>query len=546
MYRRPVDKQTRVEVLREVANNPKSESSSQLADFALGLANVQEIAEPQPATVAGNIPTWLNGKLYRIGPGTYDIKSKDGKTVSFAHWFDGLAVLHCFELDRGAVTYRNRHLNKDLEHYVEQKGRMPGVSMGEDPCGSLLWRAFSAFVTEVTPGRALGEYKDPATGKRGNANVNVTVGKYRGNKLVVRTDANVLVETDPVTLLQKPEMRYTEVMPDAKGVLAASHCVRDAAKGLTFQFVEDFPRGRGLFTVFCVPDDVAEEPYILAKIPVDEPVYMHSFAATERYLVLIVWPETMNAIKLLLTQNFCEATQWKPEKGVKFYVIDKRKHGPGVVATYTHGAFFCFHQVNAYDHDNSIIIDLIGYDNDAPLHTLYRTHMLFGGKQPTSTMRRYVLRDLDAAIAAGPDISSKAEGRIVTPLSRRVELPQINPAHHHKPYKYSYACTMLEDDGFFKGLAKVEMPEGRLTVWQEEGCYCSEPIFVASPGAKAEDDGVLLSVVLSAPDKKSFLVVLDAKNMKEVGRAWVSLAVPFNFHGAYLDQDTLASLQPTP
>ena len=59
-----------------------------------------------------------------------------------------------------------------------------------------------------------------------------------------------------------------------------------------------------------------------------------SFAATERYLVLVVWPETMNPLKLLITQNFCESAQWKPEKGVTFHVIDKRKHGPGVVATY--------------------------------------------------------------------------------------------------------------------------------------------------------------------------------------------------------------------
>lgn len=37
---------------------------------------------------------------------------------------------------------------------------------------------------------------------------------------VVRTDANVLVETDPVTLLEKPQMRYTDVMPNAKVCLS--------------------------------------------------------------------------------------------------------------------------------------------------------------------------------------------------------------------------------------------------------------------------------------------------------------------------------------
>ena len=69
--------------------------------------------------------------------------------------------------------------------------------------------------------------------------------------------------------------------------------------------------------------------------------------------------------------------------------------------------------------------------------------------------------------------------------------------------------------------------------WQEEGCYPGEPIFVAAPHGAREDDGVVLSLVLDATREKSFLLVLDATSLKEIGRAWLPHAVPLGLHGAF-------------
>ena len=38
---------------------------------------------------------------------------------------------------------------------------------------------------------------------------------------------------------------------------------------------------------------------------------------------------------------------------------------------------------------------------------------------------------------------------------------------------------------------------GDLQVWREDGFYPSEPVFVPVPGASKEDDGVILSVVIT-------------------------------------------------
>jgi torulene dioxygenase len=70
--------------------------------------------------------------------------------------------------------------------------------------------------------------------------------------------------------------------------------------------------------------------------------------------------------------------------------------------------------------------------------------------------------------------------------------------------------------------------------WNKPGHTPGEPIFVADPAKTGEDDGVVLSVVLDGVSGRSYLLVLDAKNWVEVGRAEVPVAVGFGFHGAHV------------
>ena len=58
-------------------------------------------------------------------------------------------------------------------------------------------------------------------------------------------------------------------------------------------------------------------------------------------------------------------------------------------------------------------------------------------------------------------------------------------------------------------------------------------MFVAAPGAEAEDEGVLLSVVLDAERGGSFLLVLDARDLDELARAEAPHHIPFGFHGQF-------------
>ena len=61
-------------------------------------------------------------------------------------------------------------------------------------------------------------------------------------------------------------------------------------------------------------------------------------------------------------------------------------------------------------------------------------------------------------------------------------------------------------------------------MWHEPGGATWEPVFVARPGARSEDDGVVVCTIMQ-PDGKSALLVLDARTWKEVARAVVPYAV---------------------
>ena len=60
---------------------------SDLQPFACALTGTAvEVLESTQCDVEGAVPSWLQGDLYRNGPGTWDIETKNGSVYSLAHW----------------------------------------------------------------------------------------------------------------------------------------------------------------------------------------------------------------------------------------------------------------------------------------------------------------------------------------------------------------------------------------------------------------------------------------------------------------------------
>ena len=137
-------------------------------------------------------------------------------------------------------------------------------------------------------------------------------------------------------------------------------------------------------------------------------------------------------------------------------------------------------------------------------------------------------RPLRLTLAAGSGVASTRELADVD-----LELPRIAyRSHNGRPYRFVYGAS-AGDAPFLKRLVKIDVDDGSHVVWDEPNAWAGEPVFVPRVGASAEDDGVVLSVVLDADAGSSFLLMLDAETFEEIARAEAPQRVPFGFHGQF-------------
>lgn len=286
---------------------------------------------------------------------------------------------------------------------------------------------------------------------------------------------------------------------------------------------------------------------------------MHSLFLTPNTVILCVWNSRYSArgTSLLYHRNILDAiSPLDPSEPAQWFVVDRSPSRRGLLATYHTPAFFCFHTINAYEEPSptspsgtDIVADLIGYSDLSILHKFYYANLLSTSaaaaamSSPTNASSyrgRYSRYRLpDAPIAGNPTATKPTAPRpasldFSSPRSDAVELPTIHPAHHTRPYRYAYGVTDTGLSTFQDGIGKYDVRERRLVTWRRFAQTAGEPIFVAEPGGREEDDGVLLSVVLDGTEGRSYLLVLNARTMREMGRADVEGVVGFGFHGVHV------------
>lgn len=79
-----------------------------------------------------------------------------------------------------------------------------------------------------------------------------------------------------------------------------------------------------------------------------------------------------------------------------------------------------------------------------------------------------------------------------------------------------------------------------IAAWHEENCYPSEAQFIPKPNKigedkiNEEDEGVLISIIMDSTRSTSFVLVLDAHDLKVLARIELNKLVPLSFaHGSY-------------
>ncbi|XP_038151024.1 retinal Mueller cells isomerohydrolase-like [Cyprinodon tularosa] len=512
---------------------------------------VEELNEPIPANITGVIPSWLGGSLLRMGPGLFEVGDEP-----FHHLFDGQALMHKFDLKGGQVTYFRKFIRTDAYVRAMTEKRVVITEFGTvaypDPCKNVFSRFFTYFRgIEVTD--------------------NCLVNLYPiGEDFYAVTETNYITKVDPDSLetLKKVDLcKYLSI----NGVTAHPHIEAD---GTVYNIGNCFGKNMSLaYNIIKIPpaqkdkSDPIEKSQVVVQLPSSErlkPSYIHSFGITENYFVFVEQPIKINLLKFLSAWSIRGATymdcfESNESMGTWFHLATKEPAGYLKNHKYRTSAFNLFHHINAYEEQGFIVVDLCTWKGHEFVYNYLYLANLRGEweevkkaamRSPQPEVRRYVLP---------LDIHREEQGKNLVSLSyttatavllsdgtiwlepevlfsgprQAFEFPQINYSKCCGK-KYSFAYGLGLNHFIPDRIVKLDVQTKEQWVWQEEDCYPSEPLFVPTPGATKEDDGVLLSIVVKpGAERPGFLLILDAMKLTELARAEVNTIIPVTFHGMY-------------
>lgn len=514
--------------------------------------------------LTGSIPTWLNGRLVRNGPGERKVGSD-----SYYHLFDGMALLHMININDGKATYSSRFLESDAYKMNHRANRIVVTEFGTvgvpDPCLSLFGK-FNALFSPSLSG--------PMTD---NCLVNVLQVK---DQLLAMTETDIVRIVDPETLATKEEkLKYSRYVSIQR---ATAHPHVDS-KGTVYNLGFDTSKGPMKYSIVSLPDGKMENAKVEASVQSRwkfHPSYMHSFGITENYFILAESPLVFDVFKLSLPKiaqvSVFDALKYYKAERTCFRIIS-RSTGKEIQRKYFAPEFFTFHFSNCFESNGNIVIDLCAAEGDV-IHSLAFKNLdkdindsskirsnfvpmrfvlpiddldnkevgeeLLKNVPEAKISREDLLACASAVIEPNGDIFAKG----LQLAEDMTELPRINYQYNMKPYKYAYMARVSNyktSEMNLDSLIKLNVTTGEKKIFQDDEYFCSEPVFVAAPDSSEEDNGVVLALLLHKTEvKKVTLLVLDAKEWTETARVSFTAngTVTTTFHGQFMgrDQDTHA------
>lgn len=462
------------------------------------------------AAVTGTFPSWINGSILMNGGANY---------TGMQHLFDGYAMLCKIRFIQGRVYGSQKYLQSKAYRHFEDTQSMRYMEFGT-PLGNglpplqRLLKTLTLLFTEGIDGFSTD-----------NASVNV-IPLPTGSVLAVSEAVASTYHADPETLATGSQVKYDDAVP---GQLTTAH-PKMLEDGTIISFTRSFPFGG--FHVY------RQDPVTLKRTQIAfirdwdplSPCWVHDVAASRDHLVIVENPAFMR-LTPLLTGSVESCLDWKPELGSRVHVVPLRP-GAGEVRTYPAPAFFSLHNANAFEQDGCIHVDLNVYEDTDILKALLldRIREYPGRDIPSSGLRRLSI-PLSGGTSTLPSPQSLAPDE-----SRHgdfFEFPCINPLRSGQKHRYVWGNGAVRPTNLSNALVKIDVDSGNVITWHEDGALPGGPVFVAAPEGSEEDQGVILSVVMSAAGT-SFVLALDAANMTELGRASLSYAAPYRFHGTFL------------
>nr|AIF27229.1 carotenoid cleavage dioxygenase 8a [Crocus sativus] len=454
------------------------------------------------------------GTYLRNGPGLWHIDDND-----FRHLFDGYATLVRLHFENGRLTFGHRQVESEAYKAAKKNGR-------------LCYREFSEVPKTDNFLSYVGELASLFSGASLTDNANTGVVVLGDGRVVCLTETvKGSIEVDPETLDTIGKFEYGDGLG---GLVHSAHPIVTEREMWTL--LPDLVRA-GYAVVRM--EAGTNERKVVGRVECrggPAPGWVHSFPVTEHYVVV---PEmslrycAKNLLKAEPTPLY--KFESHPESGSYVHVMCKASGK--LVASVKVPNFVTFHFINAYEETDeegrvtAVIADCCEHNDDTTILDKLRLQNLrsFTGQDvlPEARYGRFRI-PFD-----GSDIGELGAALDPNEHEKGMDMCSANPAYIGKKYRYAYACGAVRPCNFPNTLTKIDLVEKKAKNWYEEGAVPSEPFFVARPGATAEDDGVVISVI-SDKNGEGYALVLDGSNFEEIARAKFPYGLPYGLHGCWV------------
>lgn len=276
--------------------------------------------------------------------------------------------------------------------------------------------------------------------------------------------------------------------------------------------------GYGVFPPYLVFHRLSADGALVEsrEIEVPGPTMMHDFAITEHHVVWLDLPVVFD-VDLALSGASGLPYRWDDGYGARLGVMPR--DGSGGVRWFEVDPCYVFHVGNAHeDAAGRVVLDGARY---AP-ETFAALWGEVGGTVDPATeavstesahLHRWVL---------DPATGKASEERLD---DRNVEFPTHDDTRTGREHRYLYTVAG-------SSIVKYDLRGGASARDCGEGAHVGEAVFVPAEGARAEDEGWLLSIVSGGSGSE--LLVLDAADLSHTATVRLPRRVPAGFHGSWI------------
>ena len=451
--------------------------------------NFSPVAEERDTTdmkVIGTIPADLQGHFLRVGPNPVHVFSE-----AAYHTFDGDGMIHAIEFTEGKARYRNR--------FIENEGFKL-----ERAHGDWLYKGMNSLM-DPTPAPM-------PEGAPSSKNLANTAFAYHNDTLYA------LHEPSQPTVITLPGLE-TEGPTDFNGKLThpfTAHPKIDKHSGEMMAYGYSF---QAPFVTYSVIDKAGD---LIHSTPITLPrsIFMHDFAATQRYSLFLDFPITLDVGRAIAGGP---AVDFEPQYGARIGVMP-RYGSDADVQWFDVETGVVIHTANAWDEGDEVVLQA-SRSNTADIAGAGTSE---GNNLQENQGRLHEWRiNLKTGCVNERSLSS-------TPC----DFTRVNDDYACHKTRYVYAGIFNTERAFtFDGILKYDNDTG-VTAEFHYGPHChgGEAVFAPRVGSSSEDDGYLVCFIHDEAENQSECLIIDAKHIEAgpIATILMPFRVPYGFHAGWV------------